>query len=46
MRSLTINIKSENYLWLQTISELNDKTPKEMIEELINQKIEENIKNG
>ncbi len=40
---LKIEIKKENYLWLDTIAKLCKKTPEEIIEQLVNQKIEENM---
>lgn len=43
MKKMTIEIRKENYLWLKTRARNVQKTPTEIIENLVNQKIEENM---
>ncbi|MFW9873346.1 MAG: hypothetical protein ACFFG0_09605 [Candidatus Thorarchaeota archaeon] len=41
---ISIKIKTENYNWLKKTTNTFNNTPEEVIEKLVNQKIEENMR--
>ena len=45
MKNVTIEIKQQNYAWLESIANQHNRSAIQIIESLVNQKIEENMRN-